>query len=187
MGPTGARHAQPVIWSRGDTMPGVRVLAAIVVVFVISSQLVGCSDDDPSRDDTGVKTYSLSANTPVVGDAHPGASSLEYARKLGGVTQSGKRLWVILGRTAETEAEAQEALDAALPTFGDMQSYFIVQHSDGFEGLPLGQWVVIEAYEAAPSSENLDLARRGFADADVAEVTVKTGDPVPVYEQVVDQ
>ena len=39
-----------------------------------------------------------------------------------------------------------------------------------------------EAYRSEPSQENLDFDRRGFPDAYVASATVRTADPIPVYE-----
>jgi hypothetical protein len=46
-----------------------------------------------------------------------------------------------------------------------MQSYFIVQLSDSFDGLEPGWWIVIEAYYNEPEESELDFGRRGFADA----------------------
>jgi len=61
----------------------------------------------------------------------------------------------------------------------------LVQISDNFEGLEPGWWVVLEAYRSEPSPENLDFDRRGFPDAHVERATVRTSDPIPVYEDVV--
>lgn len=163
---------------------GPRTVATALLILVVSWSAADCSIMASGRGDEEVVTYSLSASTPDAGDTHPSAASIDYARRLGGTPQTDRRLWVILGRTGQTEDEAKQALSDALPFFGDMQTYFIVQHSDGFEGLPLGQWVVIEAYDNAPSSENLEFARRAFAGAEAVEVVVRTQDPIPVYEQI---
>ena len=88
----------------------------------------------------------------------------------------------MIGASVKSEAEAQMALDKAIPSFGDMQSYFIVQHSDNFDGLEPGWWIVIEAYYSQPEQSELDFGRRGFADAYVKQAQVLTSDPIPVYE-----
>jgi hypothetical protein len=113
------------------------------------------------------------------------ADSLAYAKSLGGTSHEGEKLYFVIGASVETEEEAQALLEEATPRFGDMQSYFIVQLSDNFEGMEPGWWVVIEAYRSEPSAENLDFGRRGFPDAYVKQATVKTADPIPVYEDMV--
>ncbi len=114
-------------------------------------------------------------------------AALLYAQKLGGVSLEGDELYLIVGASADTEAEAQDLLDAALPSFGDMQSYFIVQLAENFDGLAGGykKYIVIEAYRESPSTDNQDFGRRGFPDLAVEHVTVITFDPIPVYEDVV--
>jgi hypothetical protein len=42
-----------------------------------------------------------------------------------------------------------------------------------------------EAYRDEPSGENVGFARRAFPDAAVVRATVRTADPVPVYEDMV--
>lgn len=111
--------------------------------------------------------------------------SIAYAEGLGGTSHDGEALYLIIGASVESEEEAQAKLDAATPTFGDMQSYFIIQSSDNFQGLAPGWWIVIEAYRADPSPENLDFAKRGFPNAYVKQATVATQDPIPVYEDLV--
>jgi hypothetical protein len=68
-----------------------------------------------------------------------------------------------------------------------MQSYFIVQRSDGFRSLKPDWWIVMEAYRNAPSKENLELARRAFPDAYVRRATALVTKPIPVYEELVDK
>jgi hypothetical protein len=113
------------------------------------------------------------------------AKSRAYAKTLGGWSHKGEKLFLIVGAVFPTEGAAQSALDAALPRFGDMQPYFIVQSSNNFKGLSPDRWVVVEAYRAKPSSDNMLFARRGFADAHVIAVTDLVTDPVPVYEDLV--
>lgn len=110
----------------------------------------------------------------------------EYARSLGGVSQEGRTLYFVIGASVKSEREAQALLEKALPTFGDMQAYFIVQRSDNFKGMTPGWWVIIEAYRSKPSVENVAFGRRGFPDAYVKRATVRTSDPIPVYEHMVD-
>lgn len=114
-----------------------------------------------------------------------GAAARDYASQLGGTPHKGKQLYFIIGESVDSEAAAQKKLDAATPLFGDMQTYFIVQKSDNFEGMRPGWWVVIEAYTKKPEDNDLQLAKRAFPDAYVKPATVKTDDPIPVYEELV--
>lgn len=126
--------------------------------------------------------------TTKAGDALPHAISAEsakYAESLGGNSHENERLYFIIGASVRSERDAQKELSRALPLFGDMQSYFIVQRSESFEGMRPGWWVVIEAYRKQPSRENLMLARRAFPDAYVKTATVGTSYPIPVYEDQV--
>lgn len=107
-----------------------------------------------------------------------------YAEDIGGTSHRGQTLFFVVGASVASEEEARTLLDEALPSFGDMQPYFIVQNSSNFEGMEPGRWVIIEAYRDEPSSENLDFGRRGFPDAQVVEATVLTEDPIPVYEEL---
>jgi hypothetical protein len=130
-------------------------------------------------------TAFLSYETTTTTAVGPSPESIAYAEGLGGTSHEGETLYAVIGASAETEREAQRLLEDALPSFGDMQSYFIVQRSDNFEGMDPGWWVVIEAYYNNPDSDELDFCRRGFPDAYVKEVTVRTPDPIPVYEDMV--
>jgi hypothetical protein len=113
------------------------------------------------------------------------AKSLAYAKNLGGWDHKGKDLYLIVGATYGSEAEAQAALDKALPLFGDQQSYFIVQHSDSFAGMAPGKWILVEAHFKTPSDDNMLFARRAFPDAQVVRGQVRVTDPIPVYEDMV--
>jgi len=113
------------------------------------------------------------------------SDSIDYALSLGGSSHLGETLYLVVGASVDTEGSASSALEAAIPRFGDMQSYFIVQRSDNFHGLQPGSWVVIEAYRDKPSTENLQFGRRGFPAASVERATVATEDPIPVFEDMV--
>lgn len=126
----------------------------------------------------------LSYDDPVTPATGVSAESIAYAESLGGTSHEGETLYTVIGASVETEARAQELLQNALPSFGDMQSYFIVQLSDNFMGMEPGWWVVIEAYYAEPDGAQLDFCRRGFPDAYVKRVTVETSNPIPVYEDM---
>ncbi len=114
-------------------------------------------------------------------------NSIAYARSIGGTSHKGNTLYFIIGASVESEEEAQSKLDKAIPIFGDMQSYFIVQKSDNLEGMRPGWWVIVEAYKAKPSQENLDLAKRAFPDASIRKAIVRTSDPIPIYEELIDR
>ncbi len=112
------------------------------------------------------------------------ADAITYAAQLGGKSYMGKELYLIIGASTGTEAECQALLDAAVPKFGDMQDYFVIQRSDNFTGLQPGYFVLIEAHLDEPSADELQFAQRGFPDAYVKTATVNTSDPLPVYEDV---
>jgi hypothetical protein len=102
------------------------------------------------------------------------------------VSPRGETLCFAVGASVETEREAQTLLANAVSLVGDMQSYFIVQRSDNVEGLNPGWWVVIEAYRGEPG-DNIGLGARAFHDIYVKRATVKTSDPIPVYEDLLGQ
>jgi hypothetical protein len=111
------------------------------------------------------------------------AEALDYAASLGGSSHLGEKLYFVIGISVPTEAEALDQLEGAKGV-GDMQSYFIVQRSDNFEGMTPGWYVVFEAYRDYPSQENIDFGRRPFPDAYVKSAIVRTSDPIPVYEDM---
>ena len=113
------------------------------------------------------------------------ANAIAYAAGLEGTSQLDQPLYLVVGASFGTEQEAQTALDAALPLFGDMQANYIIQLSDNFDGLEPGSFVLIEAYwEESNATGALDFGRRAFPDVYVQAVTAKTADPIPVYEQL---
>lgn len=113
-------------------------------------------------------------------------SAIDYAKQLGGTSQEGQTLYVIVGASMNFEDLVQQRIDDATPAFGDMQSYFIVQKSDNFEGMDPGWFVAIEAYrDETHAKDSLDFARRGFEEPYIKRVVVRTSDPIPVYEDMV--
>jgi hypothetical protein len=172
----------------------------IVIAIVLSALIVGCGGGDAAQPSptssvaeppgttstaSGVASTESQQQPEQPASSPSGdlsAESLEYARSLGGISRQGEMLFLIVGAEAATENAATALLQQATPFFGDMVSYFIVQKSDNFEGLAPGNWVVMEAYDANPSAENLEFGRRGFPNAYVARVKVLTADPIPVYE-----
>jgi hypothetical protein len=184
----------------------VLVSAAVVLALVGCTGPAGVSSTPPSTavatDTASVQTSAPTASDPDTGSAQsatpsvpvakhapspprPSAKSLAYAKRIGGTSHEGERLYFVIGDSVDTQREAQSLLDKAIPRFGDMQSYFIVQRSDSFEGMRPGWWVAIEAYRQPPSPENLQFAKRGFPGAYVKRATVRTADPIPVYEDSV--
>jgi hypothetical protein len=140
----------------------------------------------PTTESTGGSTGTSGSPSSTGASLPVSEASLTYAEDLGGTSHLGQDLHLVIGASVNSENEAQALLEEAIPKFGDMQSYFIVQRSDNFEGLEPGSWIVIEAYRNQPSAENLDFGRRGFPDAYVEGVTVLTSDPIPVYEELVE-
>jgi hypothetical protein len=110
--------------------------------------------------------------------------SIDYAVSIGGTSHKGEKLYFVIGASVKTEQRAKALLEPAKGV-GDMQSYFVVQLSDNFDGMTPGYWVVFEAYREYPSQENIDFGRRPFPDAYVKSATVLTDDPFPVYDDMV--
>jgi hypothetical protein len=166
-------------------------VAAVVALLAAAVVLGACRVQQASAPPRAATATASDASTAPIAQQpstpRPSGSALAYAKRIGGTSHDGQTLSVVIGASVPTEAEAQAVLDAATPRFGDMQTYFIVQRSDNFAGMNPGWWVVIEAYRAPPSPENLALGRRGFPSAYVKRVTVRTDDPIPVYEDLVAQ
>lgn len=201
-------------WGRQETNTRIPLLGLFFIVLVliaglaVVSALSGCAPKPAASSTSSVPSVNSPATTTITtagststaeatssSAAAPtttvttsislSGDSLAYARDLGGTSHEGETLYFVIGASLETEQKAQDLLDDATPLFGDMQSYFIVQLSDNFEGMEPGWWVIIEAYRAQPSQENIDFDRRGFPDAYVKQATVRTADPIPVYEDMV--
>jgi len=153
-----------------------------------SAQSTASAESTPSASPLAEPTASPSLSAkkaPAV--PRPSAKSRAYSSSIGGVSHKGERLYFIVGDSVGTEREAQALLTKAIPSFGDMQSFFIVQRSDNFDGMRAGWWVVIEAHLHNPKAEDLQFAKRGFPGAYVKRATVRTSDPIPVYDQLVPQ
>jgi hypothetical protein len=127
-------------------------------------------------------TAAASSTTSTAGLVDELSDSVEYARNLGGISHQGEILYFVVGAVVQSEVEAQTLLREAIPFFGDMQSYFIVQRSDSFEGFEPARWVIVEPYAESPSAENIEFGRRAFPGAYVTSAKVLTSDPIPVYE-----
>jgi len=178
------------------------LVAGIVVVAIViggEQQQVASSTSSASTTNSSAAaaTVTTAGSAPTVGVTSStttatttttvavSSDSIAYATSLGGTSQEGETLYFVIGASAQSEQTAQAILDEAIPRFGDMQSYFIVQLSDNFEGMEPGWWAIIEAYRGEPSAENIDFDRRGFPDAYVKQATVRIVDPIPVYEDMV--
>lgn len=177
------------------------LVAGIIVVAVVSGggqqQVTSSTSSASTTSSPATTTVTTAGSVPTVGVTSSttaatttttvavSSDAIAYAKSLGGTSQEGETLYFVIGASVESEQTAQAMLDDATPRFGDMQSYFIVQISDNFEGMEPGWWVIIEAYRSEPSPENLDFGRRGFPDAYVKQATVRTVDPIPVYEDMV--
>jgi hypothetical protein len=171
--------------------------ALLVVVVSLGVGVIACGEEGDEGLDTtttlagpqttvaATPTTDLATATSSSTTVEPvslSAESITYAESLGGTSQMGETLYFVIGDMVESEQRAQDLLEEATPFFGDMQSYFIVQRSDNFEGMEPGWWVIIEAYLDEPSAENLDFGLRGFPEAYVESAKVLTSDPIPVYE-----
>jgi hypothetical protein len=138
----------------------------------------------PETTTSATEAVNITVPTTEASAPELSAGAIAYAAQLGGKSYLGKELYLIIGASTGTEAECQALLDAAVPMFGDMQDYFVIQRSDNFTGLQPGYFVLIEAHLDEPSADELQFAQRGFPDAYVKTATVNTSDPLPVYEDV---
>ncbi|NLO26864.1 MAG: hypothetical protein GX113_01590 [Actinobacteria bacterium] len=111
--------------------------------------------------------------------------SIANARRLGGTSHIGETLYFVIGAKLTTELEAQHVLERMGNEIHGLQFYFTVQKSDNFEGMEPGWWVVFEARRTSATGYDMDWYQRGFPDAIVVQATVRTSDPIPVYEDIV--
>ena len=169
-----------------------RTLLGLALAALLASA-VGCSrppapvpQPDPTIGASETPSVEAPPETPEATEPSISQESIDYALSLGGTPHEGATLFLVVGAVTDTEEDARAALDEALPMFGDMQSYFIVQRSDNFTGLDVGPWVVFEAYRDEPSEDNLMFAGRAFRDPSVHEVVVATSDPIPVTEEILE-
>lgn len=145
--------------------------AAVAAALAAAAALVpaGCVRDDGSA---------------LHGQVKLSEAAVAAARDLGGRRCRGERLFLLVGAFADTEQEAKEILDSAVRYY-DVQTYFVIQRTAAFDGLEGGPYVVFEAHSSRASAEDdLELARVGFDSPTVAEVTVLTDDPIPVYDEL---
>lgn len=192
------RSTQRLVTAMAVSVMAVATLFALLALAACGGETPGTvSTDVPvastTSTETAAPTTTDSTSAPALDPGAAGAPTTEvseealaYAAELGGTSQEGESLHLIIGASVSSEAEAQRLLGEALPRFGDMQSYFIVQRSDGFDGLEPGWWIVMEAHLDDPAADSLEFARRGFPDAHVMPVTVLTSDPIPVYDDMIE-
>lgn len=133
----------------------------------------------------GSPTETASVSAEATKGAGVSAKALAYAKGMGGADHKGLAVYLVVGGTYGTEADAQAALDKALPLYDDLPAYFIVQRSDSFAGMAPGSFVVVEVHFKAPTEENLEFDRKGFPNAHVVKSRVLVAAPVPVYEDIV--
>ena len=166
----------------------VTVVAVLAVVSFALIRAQGGSTPQGGSVPATSTIGSTSADESIPIEPTPGETiseaTLQYAKDLGGKSHRGESLYLIIGDSVGSESAALAELEQAIPKFGDMQSYFVVQKSDNFQGMAPGEWVIVEAYRQQPSPENIQFGQRGFPDAHVVKATVKTSDPIPVYEDV---
>ncbi|MDO8880634.1 MAG: hypothetical protein Q7W44_07540 [Coriobacteriia bacterium] len=171
-----------------DGIPGV---AETLMIAGISYERMSDGALADAGDSAGMSEPEDGGESELAADGSTSASlsesAVDYAAQLGGTPHNGDTLYMIIGASMNFEELVQQRIDDATPSFGDMQSYFVVQKSDNFEGLEPGWFIAIEAYaDEAHATDNLDFARRGFEDPYIKKVVVRTDDPIPVYEELVD-
>jgi hypothetical protein len=168
------------------------MLVALVVVVLLTGLVAGCGAQPATTSSSlapALTERPSSTSTTGSGPAqstganeNPLSDRIAYAASLGGTSHKGETLFCVVGANVDTKEEAQALLEKALPVFGDMQSYFIVQWSSNFDGMEPGRWVVIEAYQSNPSAEMVGVALGAFPKSYVVRATVKTAEPIPVHE-----
>jgi hypothetical protein len=165
-------------------------LVALAALVALAFGLVACTDlttptsgygtSETIPDTVTSASVSTEAPTTTTEAVNPvSQESLDYAEWLGGTSHKGEELYFVIGASVGSEEEALALLEPA-KAVGDMQSNFIVQLSDNFQGMTPGYWVIFEAYDGYPSEDDLFFCRRPFPEAYVKTATVLTDDPIPV-------
>jgi hypothetical protein len=164
---------------------GVTTSADGTATTAVETSITAAATTEAPPTTTLAATTTTAAPTPTTTETIVtlSAEALDYAASLGGTSHLGEELYFVIGTSVATEAEALDQLEGAKGV-GDMQSYFIVQRSDNFEGMEPGWYVVFEAYRDYPSQENIDFGRRPFPGAYVKSAIVMTSDPIPVYDDI---
>ena len=159
------------------------VLGAVACESLTGSETTPAAPTDTVPGTTATEpatTVPLETTTVSSVAANPvSQESRDYAASLGGTSHKGEKLYFVIGASLSSEAQAKTLLEPA-KAVGDMQSNFIVQLSDNFDGMTPGYWVIFEAYDGYPSIEDLEFCRRPFPDAYVKKATVLTDDPIPI-------
>ena len=127
-------------------------LLGLIVLLMIG---LGACTDLTTSDSEVTATADTSGPTPSSGtpptEPGPGATtttgwmatgsvsaeSIAYAQSIGGRSHLDEKLYFVIGASVKTETQAKALLEGA-KAVGDMQSYFIVQLSDNFEGMRPG-------------------------------------------------
>jgi hypothetical protein len=161
-----------------------RIVLAMMLVLVAMAA-IGCTGaGTPASSDAtpGVSEDSASATDTLA----PEAATSEDAALIRGMGKShkGETLQLLIIASEKSQAAADKVLLDTLPSFGDVQSYFVVEPTDHLKGLAPGLWVVFEAYREMPSAETIEFMDRGPSAAYLKQATVLCDDPIPVVEDL---
>lgn len=165
--------------------------SAVTLAFALALGVGACNDLTETTSETAATdtTLAVTSTAPTTTEApvttttkasNPvSQESRDYAASLGGTSHKGEKLYFVIGASLGSEAQAKAQLEPA-KAVGDTQMYFIVQLSDNFDGMTPGYWVIFEAYDSYPASEDIEWCRRAFPSAYVKSATVLSDDPIPV-------
>lgn len=180
-------------------MSRIRLLVSTLLLVALVVALIGISGCTPATKGTGdgggSSGESGSAAEPPEGSGSETetAGELPYAAsemipfiRTMGVSHKGEKLIALVRTVHPSKDAATKALTEALPSFGDLVTYFVIEPTEHLQGsgLPAGQWVVAEFYRKTPSAENVELDSRGVDKVQSLNVTVTCDEPIPVFEDL---
>lgn len=106
-----------------------------------------------------------------------------------GAAHTGETIWALIVASEPTEKAARARLADAKAALGEFETYFVVDESSHYGGMPPGWWVVFEPYRqgsharAQANDAKGWLSSRGL-DSYAKQVTVRCKDRFPLAEDM---
>lgn len=162
---------------------GIALATMLVLVTVATA---GCTGSGKSASGEGPQEAAPTDSAGVTETLAPEAATSEDAALIRemGKSHKGETLQLLILASEKTQAAANKVLLDTLPSFGDIQTYLVVEPTAHLKGLTPGLWVVFEAYRAKPSADTIDFMDRGPSSAYIKQATVLCDDPIPVVEDL---
>jgi hypothetical protein len=159
-----------------------RIAVALLLALAVGA-VVGCTGTtaptsvaDPQAADSAGVTETLAPEAATSDDA-------ALIREMG-KSHKGETLQLLILASEKSQAAANKTLLEMLPSYGDVQTYLVVEPTEHLKGLTPGLWVVFEAYRKTPSADTIEFMDRGLSSAYVKQATVQCDDLIPVVEDL---